>query len=134
MNIFSNIKFLSILTATNIKEYFNQRNDISNEALKTDSVHWYGHATALINLSDIIILTDPVLNNTLGFFKRIANRPSSLDDQKIDYILLSHGHMDHTNFSSLRKLDKNITIIVPKGYRRYRNIWRWKYKNYSYKS
>ncbi|SQB81481.1 Uncharacterised protein [Clostridium paraputrificum] len=34
MNIFSNIKFLSILTATNIKEYFNQRNDISNEALK----------------------------------------------------------------------------------------------------
>ena len=118
MNIFSNIKFLSILTATNIKEYFNQRNDISNEALKTDSVHWYGHATALINLSDIIILTDPVLNNTLGFFKRIANRPSSLDNQKIDYILLSHGHMDHTNFSSLRKLDKNITIIVPKGYRR----------------
>ena len=69
MRILSNIKFLSILTATNIKEYFNQRNDISNEALKTDSVHWYGHATALINLSDIVILTDPVLNNTLGFFK-----------------------------------------------------------------
>lgn len=118
MNVFSNIKFLSILTATNIKEYFNKRNDISDEELTTNSVHWYGHATTLINLSDSVILTDPVLNNNLGFFKRVANRPNSLNNQKIDYILLSHGHMDHINFSSLRKLDKNITIIVPKGYKR----------------
>lgn len=118
MNFFSNIKFLSILTTTNIKEYFNKLYDVGNDELKTNSVHWYGHATTLINLSDIVILTDPVLNNNLGFFKRVASKPSSLDNQKVDYIILSHGHMDHINFSSLRKLDKNITIVVPKGYKR----------------
>lgn len=118
MNFFSNIKFLSILAINNLKEYFKPRSDIASDILSTDSVHWYGHATALINLSDVVFLTDPVLNNTLGFFKRVVNKPNSLEGLKIDYILLSHGHMDHTNFPSLKRLDKNITIIVPKGYRR----------------
>ena len=117
MKLLNNIKFLSLLTITNIKEYFKKRNDIYNEDLTTNSVYWYGHATTLINLSGTVILTDPLLNNNLAFFKRVSKKPTILSNQKIDYILLSHGHMDHINFSSLRKLDKNITIIVPKGYK-----------------
>lgn len=126
MNFFSNIKFLSILAKNNVKEYFIPRTISSSDSLTTDSVHWYGHATAVINLSDTVIITDPVLTNTLGFFKRVVNKPSSLKDQKIDYILLSHGHMDHTNFPSLRKFDKNTIIIVPKGYKRLMRLMGYK--------
>ena len=118
MNFFSNIKFLSKLTFNNIQQYFIKRNPSLSDALVNNSVHWYGHATTLINLSGTVILTDPVLCNTLGIFKRVVEKPSDLKDIKIDYILLSHGHMDHMDFPSLRKLDKNITIIVPKGYKR----------------
>lgn len=118
MNFFRNIKFLSILTYNNLREYFNDRSEVQSDPLVTNSIHWYGHATTLINISDTIIVTDPVISNTLGYFKRVVERPSDLREQKIDYIVLSHGHMDHLHFPSLRKLNKDATIIVPKGYKK----------------
>ena len=118
MNFFKNILFLSQLTTNNIKEYFKSREAVSSEPISTNSINWYGHATTIINLSDKIILTDPVLSNYLGhFFKRLVDKPYELKGKKFDYILLSHGHMDHMDFPSLRKLDKTATIIVPKGYK-----------------
>lgn len=118
MNFFSNIKFLSKLTYNNIKEYFNERSDSLNDPLIDNSIHWYGHATAVINLSGKIIITDPVLGNMLGHFKRVVKKPMDLKQHKVDYILLSHGHMDHLNFPSLRYLNKDAVIIVPKGYKK----------------
>lgn len=118
MIFFRNIKFLSQLTYTNVREYFNHRSEVHSEPLVTDSIHWYGHATTLINISDTVIITDPVLSNNLGYFKRVVKRPFDIREQKLDYIILSHGHMDHLDFNSLRKLNRNTTIIVPKGYKR----------------
>lgn len=122
MNFFKNIVFLSQLTFNNIHEYFVPREKVFSEPILTDSINWYGHATTIINLSDTLILTDPVLSNKLGFFKRVVEKPFKLEDMKFDYILLSHGHMDHTDLPSLRKLNKNATIIVPKGYKRIMKI------------
>jgi len=127
MNFFKNIVFLSQLTLNNIKSYFKSREPVSSEPLCLNSINWYGHATTVINLSDVLILTDPVLSNYLGhFFKRIVAKPYDLKDKKFDYILLSHGHMDHMDFPSLRKLDKTAIIIVPKGYRRLMKIFGFK--------
>lgn len=117
LKIFSNINFLFHLTVNNLKEYFKKSNLIKSDEITIDSVNWFGHATTVINLSDKIIITDPVLCNLLGYFKRIVQKPSYIKDLKIDYILLSHGHMDHLNFSSLMQLNKNAIIIVPKGYK-----------------
>lgn len=118
MNFFSNIAFLSQLTFNNIKEYFNKRSEVSCDPIVTNSLNWYGHATTVINLSDVLIVTDPVISNRLGIFKRVVNKPYNLKNMKFDYILLSHGHMDHTDFPSLLKLNKDATIIVPKGYKK----------------
>lgn len=127
MNFFKNIVFLSKLTANNIREIFNSRESVINENLYTNSLNWYGHATTLINMSDITILTDPVLTGYLGhFFKRVVDKPYDLRQIKVDYILLSHGHMDHLDFPSLRKLNKDATIIVPKGYGKLMKLFGYK--------
>lgn len=118
MNFISNLKFLSLLTYTNIKLYATERNQALSDALVNNSIFWYGHATTLINMSDKIILTDPVLTKNLSFFRRVFDRPIELNNHKIDYILLSHGHMDHMHFPSLRKLNRDATVIVPKGYKK----------------
>ena len=118
MDLSSKIKFLSKLTTNNIKEYFKEQIPVNNEPLVYNSVNWYGHATTLINMSDTIVLTDPIIGNHLGYFKRVVERPFDLTTQRTDYILLSHGHMDHLNFSSLSKLNKDSVIIVPYGYNR----------------
>lgn len=117
MNIISNINFLSHLTFNNFQQYFKKSNDIKYDELTTNSINWFGHATAVINMSDKIIITDPVFPNLLGYFKRVVKKPSYIKDLKVDYILLSHGHMDHLNFPSLSKLNKDAVIIVPKGYK-----------------
>ena len=118
MNFFKNIIFLSHLISNNILEYFNDRAPISSDTINEDSLNWYGHATVIINLSNTLIITDPVLGNKIGFFKRVVEKPYDAHNLKFDYILLSHGHMDHLDFFSLMKLNKDAVLIVPKGYNR----------------
>lgn len=122
MNFFSNINFLLKLTLNNIKQYFKKSEPIKSDNLVTDSINWFGHATTVINLSDKVIITDPVFTNLLGYFKRIPQKPEYIRNLKVDYILLSHGHMDHLHFPSLIKLNKDAIVIVPKGYKKILNI------------
>lgn len=117
MNFFKNVKFLMQLTYNNLCENFRPTSKVCSEPIIDNSINWYGHATTIINLSGSTIITDPVISKRLGLlFKRISDIPYDLKNKKFDYILLSHGHMDHTDFPSLNKLNKNSTIIVPKGY------------------
>lgn len=118
MNFFKNIKFLSQLTYDNISEYPQKRIASSYTPITKNSINWYGHATVLINLNGNTIVTDPVLTNMLGYFKRIVEKPFDLQNVDVNYILLSHGHMDHLHFPSLRKLNKDSVVIVPKGYKK----------------
>ncbi|MBU3144334.1 MBL fold metallo-hydrolase [Clostridium sp. CF012] len=99
----------------NFKSYFKPMLIPSYEPVVTNSVHWVGHATVVINLNGLVIVTDPVTSINLGQMRRLIKPSLNLSSIKIDYILLSHGHMDHMNYTTLMKLNKSAIIIAPKN-------------------
>ncbi|MFQ5847561.1 MAG: MBL fold metallo-hydrolase [Candidatus Methylomirabilales bacterium] len=86
------------------------------------TVAWIGHATFLVRLDGLTILTDP------AFFNRVGLRPLGLLTlgprrlsppalslyhlPPIDLVLLSHAHMDHTDRPSLQRLPSKPPVIL----------------------
>ena len=116
-NLIKIFGYMYELHKRNFKNYFIPTKKPANDPLLENSIHWIGHATVLINLSGKILVTDPVTSMSLGHFKRLVSPSKDLSNIKLDYILLSHGHIDHLNYNTLRKLNKDATVICPKNYR-----------------
>jgi len=82
-----------------------------------DFIVWLGHATFLIQLDGIRILTDPVFGK-VPMTPRLVPAPIDPAELEVDVILISHGHYDHLDLSSLSRLDvydKQTPLIVPLG-------------------
>lgn len=83
------------------------------------AITWIGHATFLIQINDINILTDPIFGNVTPLFPRIFKSSITLNElPKIDYVIISHNHLDHMDSNTLLglyKLFPNIKFLVPKG-------------------
>ena len=74
--------------------------------LKGTSVTWLGHATVLVETaSGTIFLIDPFLAHNPKFPK------SYKLPEKIDYILLTHAHIDHTA-DAIRVAERHGSTIV----------------------
>jgi L-ascorbate metabolism protein UlaG (beta-lactamase superfamily) len=82
---------------------------------------WIGHATVLINLFGINILTDPVLFPRIGIRlpgftigpKRLTAPALQFHEvPRIDLILLSHAHFDHFDLRTLHCFDKDTSVIT----------------------
>lgn len=89
---------------------------LNNDELK---VTFINHATVLIQIDSINILTDPIWSDYAGPFsflgsERIRKPGVSLENlPPIDYILISHDHYDHLDFPTLEKLlQKNSPVII----------------------
>ena len=86
-----------------------------------DCVVWLGHATFLIQLGGVRILTDPVFG-AIPMTPRLIPFPADPAVLKPDVILISHGHYDHLDLKSLAALgvsDGSIPILLPSGLARY---------------
>jgi L-ascorbate metabolism protein UlaG (beta-lactamase superfamily) len=81
-------------------------------------VTWVGHASVLVQVPGLNILTDPVWSDRAGPFgfgpKRVADPGIALADlPKIDLILISHNHYDHLDLSTLKRIwDRDRPAIV----------------------
>ena len=72
-------------------------------------ITWIGHATVLVQVGGLNILTDPVWSDRTGPFGRGPQRVRVpgvrfADLPKIDLILISHNHYDHLDLPTLRRL------------------------------
>lgn len=77
------------------------------------SVLYVGHATTLIELDGVRLLTDPLLRRRVGHLQRLVPLGDALPPP--DAVLLSHQHADHLDLPSLRRLGQSIPLLVPRG-------------------
>lgn len=85
---------------------------------------WIGHSTVLINFYGLTILTDPVLFRrvgaqtwvgTVGAKRLIAPAIPVKQLPPIDLVVLSHAHMDHIDYPSLRALPGQPQVVTAYG-------------------
>jgi L-ascorbate metabolism protein UlaG (beta-lactamase superfamily) len=86
-------------------------------------ITFVGHATVLIQVAGLNILTDPVWSERASPFsfagpKRVQAPGVAFDAlPRIDVVLISHNHYDHLDLATLKRLDARDQpqVIVPLG-------------------
>jgi L-ascorbate metabolism protein UlaG (beta-lactamase superfamily) len=82
------------------------------------SVLWIGHATALVQIDDKVILTDPVFAATVAQLSKRLVEPG-LDPEDlppVDAVLISHMHADHLSLGSLDTIKPKVrALLLPRG-------------------
>jgi L-ascorbate metabolism protein UlaG (beta-lactamase superfamily) len=77
-------------------------------------VTYVGHATVLIEMDGVRVLTDPLLRRRIGALVRLVPMPD-VPLTGIDAILISHLHLDHCDLPSLAAVGRDTHLIVPVG-------------------
>lgn len=80
------------------------------------AVTWIGHASFLIQFTDLNVLIDPNFANWLFLLKRVKRAGLKLRDlPRADLVLLSHAHFDHFHKPTLRRLPNPGIGVMPWG-------------------
>ena len=96
-----------------------------NCALRSDqiAITFINHATVLIQLPELNILTDPVWSKRVSPLswsgpKRVREPGIDFDSlPKIDLVLISHNHYDHMDLTTLKRLNQRFSpqMLAPLG-------------------
>lgn len=78
-------------------------------------VTYVGHATVLVEIDGVRLLTDPVLRRRVGPLHRHGVPPDPGLTEGIDAVLISHLHHDHADLPSLRRLDRAVPVLAAPG-------------------
>jgi L-ascorbate metabolism protein UlaG (beta-lactamase superfamily) len=80
-----------------------------------DRVTYVGHATVLVEIDGIRLLTDPVLRAHVGPLRRHGASPQPSVWSNLDAVLISHLHRDHADLPSLRRIGREVPILIGAG-------------------
>lgn len=112
---------LAVLNHVNPPKKARLKPDLTNWDKQELAAAWLGHATVLLRVGGMTILTDPVLGNRVGVGlglvtggpKRLVAPALKLRElPKIDLLLISHAHFDHLDRPTLSRLPKNIPVVT----------------------
>jgi N-acyl-phosphatidylethanolamine-hydrolysing phospholipase D len=93
---------------------------------------WVGHATVLLQLGGLNVITDPVFSRRASPVqwlgpRRVMDPGLALDAlPPLDLVLLSHNHYDHLDRPAVKRLARahpDATWVVPLGLDRYIRPW-----------
>ena len=77
---------------------------------------YVGHATVRVDVAGRSVLTDPVLGRTVEkILWRHAPAPAPDIADGVDLVLISHLHHDHCDLPSLRRIGRDVPVVVPAG-------------------
>ncbi|MGK5532637.1 MBL fold metallo-hydrolase [Streptomyces sp. URMC 129] len=84
---------------------------------RTVAVTWAGHASWVIRMGGLTVLTDPVWS------RKILATPARItpvgvawaDLPPVDAVVISHNHYDHLDAPTLRRLPRRTALFVPAG-------------------
>ena len=77
-------------------------------------LRYVGHATVLVELDGVRLLTDPLLRRRVAHLRR-TKRVDLAPLRELDAVLVSHAHHDHLDLPSLERLGRELPVIVPRG-------------------
>lgn len=80
-------------------------------------VTYVGHATVLVEMDGVRLLTDPVLRGRVGPLRRHGPALDPLLTEGVDAVLISHLHHDHADAPSLRRLSRTVPVFASPGAR-----------------
>jgi L-ascorbate metabolism protein UlaG (beta-lactamase superfamily) len=83
----------------------------------TVAVTWAGHASWVVSIGGLTVLTDPVWS------RRIFGTPARItpvgvrwaDLPPVDAVVISHNHYDHLDAPTLKRLPRTTPLFVPAG-------------------
>ena len=76
------------------------------------TITWVGHATVLLEVDGLRVLTDPILTSRVVHLRRRVAVPTI---DSVDVVLISHLHMDHLHVRSLKTVTRGARVIAPAG-------------------
>src|SRR5277367_5726230 len=80
-----------------------------------DRIVFLGHATTLIELDGVVLLTDPLLRGRVLHLRRQVPPVDRALVANPAAALVSHLHLDHLDLPSLRHLGRDTHLVVPAG-------------------
>ncbi|MCM2422484.1 MBL fold metallo-hydrolase [Streptomyces sp. RKAG293] len=87
----------------------------------TVAVTWAGHASWVLRIGGLTVLTDPVWSEKiLGTPARVTPVGVAWEElPHIDAVVISHNHYDHLDAPTLRRLPRDTPLFVPAGLARW---------------
>ncbi|MER5443979.1 MBL fold metallo-hydrolase [Streptomyces sp. NPDC002790] len=87
----------------------------------TAAVTWVGHASWIIRIGGLTVLTDPVWS------RKILGTPARVTPPgvawtalpPVDAVVISHNHYDHLDWPTVRRLPRDTPVLVPAGLARW---------------
>lgn len=81
----------------------------------SSNLTFVGHATLLIEMDDVCLVTDPVLRSQILHLRRQKKLIDPTVVRNADALLISHAHRDHLDIPSLKFMGDSTPMIVPRG-------------------
>lgn len=112
------------------------KTNLAKLKLTEDFLVWFGHSSYYMQLSGKSFLVDPVLTSNAspiyGTNTTFLGTNTYTTDQipAIDYLIITHDHYDHLDYTSFKKIkDKVSKIICPLGVGSHLEYWGFDQKN-----
>ncbi|WP_306316380.1 MULTISPECIES: MBL fold metallo-hydrolase [unclassified Streptomyces] len=88
---------------------------------RTVAVTWVGHASWIVRIGGLTVLTDPVWS------RKILGTPARVTPAgvawtalpPVDAVVISHNHYDHLDWPTVKRLPRDTPVLVPAGLARW---------------